>query len=181
MSECTVLELREKLTDEKGINLIDVREYAEFANGRLKQARHIPFAEVGKLHEELDASEPIYLIDQNGKKSAAAQDMLKVIGFNNVINVRGGLDAWQAADFPIEKDEDAPWDLERQTRLAAGVLVVFGVVAGLFVHWTFVLISAVVGAALIAAAVVDSQILGQILLRMPWNQKRTTATVNRKH
>ncbi len=169
MSECTVLDLNEKIKD-GNINLIDVREYIEFANGRVAESRHIPIADIGKLHEEADTSEKIYLISQTGKRSAEALDILHVIGFKDLISVRGGLDAWEAAGFPIEKDEVAPWDIERQSRFASGALVFFGVVFGLFIHWSFVLISAIVGAGLMISAYNKTSLLGTILLKMPWNK-----------
>lgn len=172
MSECTVLDLKEKLDTEK-INLIDVREYAEFANGRIIEAKHIPLEELGKLHKTADISESFYLISQTGKRSNEALDMLRVIGFTDLISVRGGIDAWIQAGFSIEKDENAPWEIDRQVSLIAGALVFFGVVFGLSIHWTFVLISAFTGIALMITAFTDSSFLGNLLLKMPWNQPKS--------
>ncbi len=172
MNDCTVLELHEKLAGGEINNLIDVREYVEFANGRIKNARNIPLSEIGHLHEELDVSENVYLICRSGRRSAEAQTMLDAIGFGNVFNVRGGVDAWQAAGFSLEKDEDPPWEIERQVRLAAGALVFFGVLFGLTIHWTFVLISAFVGGGLIFSALTNSCTMGMILMKMPWNRRK---------
>ncbi len=170
MSECTVLELNESLENGK-VNLIDVREFAEFANGRVNEAKHLPLGEVGKLHKELDTSEKVFVMCQTGRRSAEAQGILKAVGFNDVVNVRGGIKAWKEAGFGTEKDADAPWEIERQVRLVAGSLVLFGVVFGLILHWSFLLISAFIGAGLMFSALTNSCTMGMILMKMPWNQK----------
>ncbi len=174
MSECTVLELHEKLENKENLTLIDVREYAEFTNGRIKSSRHIPLNSLGKLHEEKDTSETIYLISQKSNRSEAAQNMLKIIGFDNAIKVSGGLDAWKQAGFETEKDNEGPWELERQVNLIAGILVILGVILGLSLHWSFVLLSAVVGLILAFEAITKTDLTRQLILKIPWNQKKIT-------
>ena len=60
--------------------------------------------------------------------------------------------------------------LERQVRIAAGSLVMLGVVLSYAVHPYFVGLSAFVGAGLIFAGVTDTCGMAMILARMPWNQ-----------
>ncbi|MGI8545034.1 MAG: rhodanese-like domain-containing protein [Aridibacter sp.] len=170
MEDCTVLELNEELNSGK-VNLIDVREYGEFANGRVKEAENIPLAEVGKLHEQLETSKKVYVMCRTGRRSEQARDILKAVGFNDVTNVRGGLQAWKNAGFATEKDENAPWEIERQVRLAAGALVLVGFFLGM-VHWSFLFITAFIGAGLVVSALTNSCTMGMILLKMPWNQKQ---------
>ncbi len=169
MNDCTVLELNDEIKNGE-INLIDVREYGEFANGRVKGAENIPLDEVGKLHEKLDTSEKIYVMCQTGRRSAQAQDILKAVGFKDVVNVRGGLSAWESAGFETEKDADAPWAIERQVRFAAGTLILAGFFLGM-IYWWFLLITAFVGAGLVVSALTDTCTMGMILLKMPWNQR----------
>ncbi|MFM7738517.1 MAG: DUF2892 domain-containing protein, partial [Planctomycetota bacterium] len=60
--------------------------------------------------------------------------------------------------------------LERQVRVAAGLLVLAGVVLGYLVHpWIFAL-SGAIGAGLIFAGVTDTCMMGNMLAKMPWNQ-----------
>ena len=47
MSECTVLTLNEKIGNEE-FHLVDVREYAEFAGGRVEGAKLLPLGELEK-------------------------------------------------------------------------------------------------------------------------------------
>lgn len=169
MGECTVLTLNEKLGNEE-IHLVDVREYAEFAGGRIEGAKLLPLGELEKRHSELDHSKPIYVMCRTGRRSGEAQKKLKALGFTNVINVSGGFEAWKKEDLPFERDEKAPWALERQVRFAAGLLVLTGVLLSVFVHPYFIALSGFVGAGLVFAAVTDTCAMGMVLLKMPWNR-----------
>lgn len=171
MSECTVLTLNEKLGNED-LHLVDVREYAEFAGGRVAGAKLLPLGELEKRNAELDRSKPVYVMCRTGNRSAQAQKKLKVLGFENVTNVAGGFEAWKKADLPFERDEKAPWALERQVRFVAGLLVLTGVLLSVFVHPYFIGLSGFVGAGLVFAAVTDTCTMGMILLKMPWNQRQ---------
>ncbi len=170
MSECTVLDLREKLGGEKTI-LLDVREYAEFAGGRIKQARLVPLGEIEKRAYEFDHSQEIFVICRTGRRSAEAQKKLKVLGFENVVNVAGGFEAWKLEKLPFERDEKAPWALERQVRFAAGLLVLVGVLLSVFVHPYFVWVTGFIGAGLVFAAATDTCAMGMLIAKMPWNKK----------
>lgn len=170
MSECTVLTLSEKLGKED-FHLVDVREYAEFAGGRVSGAKLVPLGELETRHAELDHTKPIYVMCRTGRRSTEAQKKLKALGFTNVVNVAGGFEAWKKQDLPFERDENAPWSLERQVRFAAGLLVLLGVVLSLAVHQYFIAVSAFVGAGLTFAGATDWCGMAMILAKMPWNRK----------
>lgn len=170
MTECTVITLNEKLQAEN-IQLIDVREQAEFADGRVAQAKAFPLGELEKRTAELDRTKPIYLICRTGRRSLEAQKKLNTLGFSNVINVKGGIEAWKKEGLPFERDEDAPWALERQVRLTAGLLVFVGVLASFLIHPYFIWLVGFIGAGLIFAAVTDTCAMGMILAKMPWNRQ----------
>jgi len=61
--------------------------------------------------------------------------------------------------------------LERHVRIAAGSLVLFGVILGTWVHPGFYGLSAFVGAGLIFAGVTDWCGMAMVLAKMPWNQR----------
>src|SRR5688572_25957366 len=100
MSECSVIGLQEKL-ESGGIHLVDVREKVEFAGGRVKGATVLPLGELEKRHSELDASKPLYVMCRTGRRSGEAQRKLQALGFTNVVNVSGGIEAWKKEDLPI--------------------------------------------------------------------------------
>lgn len=169
MSECTVLTLNEKLGNED-IHLVDVRQHGEFAGGRIEGAKLLPLGELEKRHQELDHTKPIYVVCRTGNRSGQAQKNLYDLGFTNVINVTGGFEAWKKAGLPFEKDENAPWDIERQVRFVAGLLVLTGFILSVLVHPYFIGLSVFVGAGLTFAALTNTCTMGMILMKMPWNR-----------
>lgn len=60
--------------------------------------------------------------------------------------------------------------LERQVRIAAGLLVVLGTALGYFVHPYLLGLPAFVGAGLVFAGITDTCGMGMLLAKMPWNQ-----------
>lgn len=170
MDECTVLTLNEKLNMENP-QLIDVREYAEFAGGRVPRAKSLPLGELENRLFELDRVRPIYVMCRTGRRSAEAQKKLIAHGFANVTNVAGGFEAWKKENLPFERDENPPWALERQVRFVAGMLVLTGVLLSVFVHPYFIGLAGFVGAGLVFAAAADICAMGMLLAKMPWNKQ----------
>ncbi|NNE97913.1 MAG: rhodanese-like domain-containing protein [Pyrinomonadaceae bacterium] len=169
MSECTVLTLSEKL-EKEDLHLVDVREYSEFAGGRVEGAKLLPLGEVERRHKEIDHSKPIYVMCRSGNRSAKAQKKLHDLGFENVFNVKGGFNAWKEEGLPFEKDEKAPWDLERQVRFVAGLFILTGFLLSLIVHPYLIGISVFIGAGLVFSAATNTCTMGMILSKMPWNR-----------
>lgn len=170
MEECSVLILKEKL-ENGGIDLVDVRERAEFAGSRITGAKLLPLGEIENRHTELDTGNTIYVICRTGRRSVEAQRKLTSLGFTSVVNVVGGVEAWKREKFHLEKDENAPWSLERQVRFTAGLLVFTGVVLSLLVHPFFIALAGFVGFGLMFTAVIDWCGMGLLLARMPWNKR----------
>jgi len=174
MSECTVMTLRDELEGSEA-TLLDVRERGEHAGGRVSGAKLMPLGELEARHKELDHSRPVYVMCRSGNRSAKAQKELRDLGFENVINVTGGFEAWKRHDLPFEMDERAPWDIERQVRFVAGLFVLTGLVLAYMVHPYFAGISAFIGAGLVFSAATNTCGMGMILLKMPWNKVNTPA------
>lgn len=170
MSECTVLGLKEQLENGE-IHLVDVREQMEFAGGRVEGASLLPLGELEKRHTELDHSKPIYVMCRTGRRSGEAQKKLQALGFTNVINVTGGFEAWKKEKLPVERDEHAPWSIERQVRFTAGSLVLIGILLSLFVHPYFIALSGLIGFGLAFTATIDWCGMGLLIAKMPWNKR----------
>lgn len=75
----------------KGIQFIDVRTPAEFKANRIKEFKNIPLNELPGRIGELDARKETVVICQSGMRSSKAAAILKKNGFENVVNVRGGM------------------------------------------------------------------------------------------
>lgn len=84
-----------------GAVLVDVREQSEWSAGRAPQARHIPLGQLeSRMSRELSTSKTILTICRSGGRSARAASTLRRAGFT-VIDVKGGMIAWQAAGLPV--------------------------------------------------------------------------------
>jgi DUF2892 family protein len=60
--------------------------------------------------------------------------------------------------------------LERQVRIAAGLISVLGIIAGALIHPAGYVVSALVGAGLVYAGVSNTCGMSVVLARLPWNQ-----------
>ena len=169
--DLTVTELRSIVDSEAECSLVDVREYPEYAAGRIRQAQLIPLTQIDRRETEISKRAPVYLICRSGRRSAIAQQKLQALGFRQVYNVRGGMLDWEARGFPVVRNERrAPWSLERQVRLLAGALVLVGVLLSVTVAQPLVWIAGFIGAGLVFAAITDTCGMGMFLARMPWNR-----------
>lgn len=96
MADITVKELKEKMANEDGFILIDVREPYEHEDydigGNLIPLGDIPAA-LGDLDEYKDNEIIVYC--RTGRRSASAQAFLQQHGFKNVRNLLGGMVAWK--------------------------------------------------------------------------------------
>ncbi len=84
------------MLDEKKSNimLVDVREKWEFDLCHIPDSIHIPVSDIVLRMSELQKSDPIILICHNGRRSLNIGLELIDKGFNNVINLKGGVDQW---------------------------------------------------------------------------------------
>lgn len=155
-----------------GAVLLDVRTPAEFESAHAPHARNIPL-------DRLDPNSlpsifqkdgiPIAVICQSSKRGKIACEKLTAAGWK-VVNVEGGMSAWEAAGLPVVRGRKMI-SLERQVRIAAGFLVLSGVLLGWLVHPALFGISAFVGAGLMFAGITDYCGMGLLLAKMPWNQR----------
>lgn len=76
------------------LTVVDVRTGAEWAQGHLPGAVHIPLGHLADRVSELPADRPIVTQCQLGSRSAIAASVLERAGRPDVINLRGGYAAW---------------------------------------------------------------------------------------
>ena len=169
-------ELHERLQNRGPIDLIDVRTPAEFREIHATMARNVPLESLDcqQLITSRSANEPLYVICRSGSRGKQACEKIEAAGCHHVVNVDGGTLAWEQAGLPVVRGKKTI-SLERQVRIAAGLLVLIG--AGLsFVHPYWIGLSAFVGAGLVFAGITDTCGMAMILARMPWNQVRCSST-----
>ncbi len=88
---------------EKQIKVLDVREPAEFATGVIQGALLIPLGQVEKRVAELETfkDQPMYVVCGSGGRSAQAIKLLSKVGFTQLTNIKGGMNAWRKAKLPV--------------------------------------------------------------------------------
>jgi glyoxylase-like metal-dependent hydrolase (beta-lactamase superfamily II)/rhodanese-related sulfurtransferase len=96
--EVGVAEL-ESLPPEAG--LLDVREPEEYAHGHVPGAVNLPQADLATRLAEVPRGRPVYLICQGGFRSLRAAQFLRQQGYEDVVSVKGGTEAWRAAGKPL--------------------------------------------------------------------------------
>lgn len=78
---------------ENNLPLVDVREIDEWEKGHLDGAIHVPLSNLSAEKNKLDKSQEYYVMCHSGARSAKACQQLAQEGYN-VINVMGGISAW---------------------------------------------------------------------------------------
>lgn len=174
MSSATISpqELEQLFQSGAQIELLDVRTPMEYQEVHVDIARNVPLDQLdveAVMRSREDSESPLYIVCKSGARGRQACEKFRKAGFENVINVEGGTQACEGTGLPLTRGRKV-MSLERQVRIAAGSLVLLGVILSLFVHQGFIGLSAFVGAGLVFAGVTDTCGMGMMLARMPWNQ-----------
>ena len=74
--------------------LVDVREHWEFELARVDSAVFMPMSQIHRRVQELDKHKPVAVLCHSGIRSAQVAGWLKQLGFEQVANITGGIDAW---------------------------------------------------------------------------------------
>ena len=168
-------ELQSLLASQPGLTLLDVRAPVEFAEVHVAQAENVPLdkLEPGRLLDsgKLTLGKPAYIFCRSGQRATKAADRLIADGFNDAVVVEGGTLGWIDAGLPVERGKTRVISLERQVHIAAGGIVLTGVLLAYFVNPAFIGLSAFVGAGLVFAGITDWCGMGLLLAKAPWNQK----------
>lgn len=153
--------------------VLDVRTGVEHKADALAQPHlHVPLQELDAAaflkNNAIDPAQPVYVLCRSGKRATMAAASLAAAGHQNAQVIEGGILACEAAGIPLKKR--ACMTLERQVRIAAGLLVISGVALGAYVSPYGYALSALVGAGLVFAGVTDTCGLALLLARAPWNR-----------
>ncbi len=91
-----------KLIDE-GYDLVDVRADWEWNKGHLPGARHVFLDSLLKSPASYKFRDRTIFVCEVGNRSAIASEMAVALGAKDVVNFRGGTEAWRKAGLPLEK------------------------------------------------------------------------------
>ena len=151
----------------EGAKLVDIRGAGEFARARLPGAENRPLDALGTVSHE----GPVVFHCKSGMRTAANAGRLAAAAPGEAYLVEGGLDGWRKAGLPVEETRGAPLEIMRQVQIAAGLLVLAGVLLGWLVAPAWFGLAAFVGAGLTFAGVSGWCGMAHLLAVMPWNRR----------
>ena len=94
-------QLQEKLED---AYLLDIRLEGLYKQGHIKGSRNIPIHLISRRFQEIPTSKRIIIIDLLGNPAWVPIGwFLKSKGYNDVMMLKGGMNAWQKEGLPLEK------------------------------------------------------------------------------
>ena len=162
---------------EQGATLVDIRDADEYAREHIRAARLLPLGSI-EQGATLSASADAVVIFhcQSGNRTRNNQSRLIAAAAPAQAKLlAGGIDAWRQAGLVTTVNKSQP--LMRQVQIAAGVLILLGVVLGYSFSSAFFLLSAFVGAGLTFAGVTGFCGMARLLAVMPWNRRSSTTGV----
>jgi rhodanese-related sulfurtransferase len=177
VSTMTPQQLHDLVQAGSAIDLIDVRTPVEYREVHVGFARNVPLDQLDatRLASGRPGQSPLYVICRSGSRGKQACEKLQAAGYTQVVNVEGGTQAWAQAGLPVVRGQKAI-SLERQVRIAAGLLVLVGSLLGALVSPYWIGLAAFVGAGLMFAGITDTCGMAMLLARMPWNQVSRSTT-----
>jgi rhodanese-related sulfurtransferase len=104
-----VVEAERRLREDPGRPLlVDVREENEFVEVRAPGVVLVPMSSFAARAGELPKDRPLMVMCHLGGRSAAAAGFLIRSGWSDVVNVTGGMDAWERGGLPVRRGTPEP-------------------------------------------------------------------------
>jgi len=102
----TIPQISPQSAYEKGYHILDVRSTNEYNDGHILNAQHIPMGYVRERKDEIPDNEPVVVQCGGGTRSQVVISLLNDMGFQNLINLSGGIGQWKRDGLPIETDDE---------------------------------------------------------------------------
>jgi rhodanese-related sulfurtransferase len=158
----------------QGAALIDIREQEEYARENIAEAHLLSLSAIEK-GDRLGPFEPydtvIFYCQSGMRSSQNTQKLAAAVAPAKVMLLDGGLNAWKKDGQQILRDKSQPLPIMRQVQIAAGTLILAGVLLGYGIHPGYFLLSGFVGAGLLFAGVSGFCGMARLLAVMPWNRR----------
>ena len=157
----------------QGAVLIDIREADEHARERIPGARHHALSRIDTENPARPGDDVLVFHCRSGARTRAnAPRLLAAAGAGcQTYVLEGGIEAWKQAGLPTAVDTRQPIEINRQVQIAAGSLVLAGVVLGALVAPGFYVLSGFVGAGLAFAGISGFCGMARLFALMPWNRR----------
>lgn len=166
-------DLRERLGSTAPPRVLDVRTPGEFETAHITGAYNVPLDLLREHRDEIVSHlhEDVVLVCRSGQRAAQAEQTLRAAGLCNVHILDGGITAWEAEGFAVNRGAQR-WDLERQVRLVAGATVLASILASIAtpkLKW----VAAAIGGGLTFASLTNTCAMGMALSKLPYNRGAT--------
>lgn len=103
MPQWTVHDLKQHMDKEKDLQIIDVRQPAEWSAGHIPRATHISGGELpqrlGDISQSIPKNKPVAVICGSGYRSSVSASLLQRHGYRHIFNVLGGMAGWNNAGY----------------------------------------------------------------------------------
>ena len=154
----------------ESVVVVDVRQPMEVAGGCITGSNCIP---LGRLERaELPEGELVFVCATGNRSSQAIAVVQRRFPGRTVTDLAGGLEQWKRAGLPVDRRADAPMPLMRQVQIAAGFLVLLGLIGSQWWAPAWIGLSWFVGAGLVFAGISGFCGMARVLAWMPWNRVR---------
>lgn len=174
MSSVTISQFEQALKEHKNdssYDFINVCTPLEYKEKHIEGVRSVPLDQLEEHLAEFKNKQVIYIHCRSGARGRKAIDVLHARNITaKLINVEGGILAWEEAKLPVNKLETKKLPLMRQILLTAGALVLTCNMLGFFINPKFFIGSTLIGAGLTFSGITGWCGLALLLSKMPWNK-----------
>jgi rhodanese-related sulfurtransferase len=101
IKEIDAYDLQARIAEGNDFVLLDIRSAGELAQGMLPNAEHLPMHLLPLRLSELPKDKEIILYCHSGARSYHACAYLAQQGYENMINLRGGILGWSRSGYPL--------------------------------------------------------------------------------
>jgi rhodanese-related sulfurtransferase len=102
IKEIDAADLESRMAKDGDFLLLDIRSAGELAQGVLPDAEHIPMHLIPVRMSELPKDKDVILYCHSGARSYHACAYLAQQGFDNAVNLRGGILGWARSGYRLE-------------------------------------------------------------------------------
>lgn len=95
-------ELENQIKQNKDLILIDVREVWEYEFTHIDKSQNIPLGNIFSATNKFKSEDEIVVYCHHGIRSMRAANLLTQLGFKNIRNLTGGIDAFRSVDDKIK-------------------------------------------------------------------------------
>ena len=173
----TAIVRHEDVWDGRGLRenvlLMDVRTPAEFREVHIPGSLNVPLGDVkrqlsGILERAADGS--MAIVCHTRMRSQVVHDEFERLGIPGIPILKGGIASWVESGLPVIRGERS-LSLQRQVQIAAGSLMVLGVLLGTFVSSWFLALPGLIGLGLVHAGATGTCTFAVLLARLPCNRE----------